>query len=181
MTDGMLPPFAPLGEPRESDADVAIAYALGWTPGSGPRLHVEEPTLVVDGYSAAALRIGVRTLLVRTDLPEESADVRPVVEAAMRSAGLVVLDEGTLLGVPVALQALGIRLSEWDLWGDDIDAAFACLRAAAIGDQVPPTLGDRRSGELDGLNRARSESPGTTCKVQISGHRLAGGAKGGLL
>lgn len=142
MTDGLLPPFAPLGEPGATDAEVADAFALGWTPERGPRLHVEEPTLVADGYTAAALRIGVRTLLVRTDLPEETADVRPVVEAGMRGAGLVMLDENTLLGVPVALQALGIRLSEWDLWGDDIDAAFDCLRTAAVGDQPPPKLAE---------------------------------------
>jgi hypothetical protein len=36
----------------------------------------------------------------------------------------------------VALQLFGLRLSSWDLWGDDIDAAFAALRAGCIADQA---------------------------------------------
>ena len=54
-------------------------------------------------------------------------------EHAVREAGMVLLDERTLLATPVALQRLGLRISEWDLWGDDIDEAFARLREIAVG------------------------------------------------
>jgi hypothetical protein len=44
------------------------------------------------------------------------------------------LDSETLLGVPVGIQLAGLRLSSWDLWGTDLDEAFAALRRAATGD-----------------------------------------------
>ncbi len=70
---------------------------------------------------------------MRVDVSDEAAPLLPIMEAALTEGGLDRLDESTLLGVPVALQLVGLRLSEWDLWGDDIDAAFAALRTIARG------------------------------------------------
>ena len=89
------------------------------------------------GYDdAMALRLGRRSFLVRVDPPDDIAHLRFVVEAGFAIEHLSCLDEATLLATPVALQVVGLRLSTWDLWGDDIDDAFALLREAARGDET---------------------------------------------
>jgi len=103
--------------------------------------HIEGPTLYVARTDAVALRLDHSSVLVRRDLPEDTAHVQPDVRDALRSADLELLDEDTLLGVAVALQVLGLRLSTWDLWGDDIDVAFAVLRVAAVGEPDAPVFG----------------------------------------
>lgn len=98
------------------------------------RLHVEGAALYLDRSFVLALRLTRGVVLVRTDLaPEESPPLGDLAKALTR-AGLRCLDEATRLGVPVALQLVGLRLSEWDLWGADLDDAFRALRSAAVGD-----------------------------------------------
>jgi len=133
VAEGLRPPFAQPTGPRVSDAAVVRSFARAEPTGHSPRLHAEGNVLLADRADAVALRLEPRALLVRVDGTEETATVVPVVEQALGAAGLVRLDERTLLGVPVALQLVGLRLSEWDLWGDDIDAAFAALRTVATG------------------------------------------------
>lgn len=95
---------------------------------------------MVAGDVAAGLRLSADVVMVRVDLPEEVADVQPLVEAALEAEALVCLDEATKLGLPVALQVLGLRLSTWDVWGRDLDDVFEVLRRTAIGEQeLPPT------------------------------------------
>jgi len=130
----MRPPFSQPTGPRVPDAAVVDAFARGEATGHSPRLHAEADVLLVDRADAVALRLVPRALLVRVDGTEAAATIVPVVEQALTDAGLERLDERTLLGVPVALQLVGVRLSEWDLWGDDIDVAFAALRAIAAGE-----------------------------------------------
>jgi hypothetical protein len=38
------------------------------------------------------------------------------------------------------VQVLALTYSEWDLWGMDIDEAFAALRVAALGEAWDPVL-----------------------------------------
>lgn len=140
--EGMVPPFAKPTGPAVDDAAVLRAFARDQTAGHSPRFHVERPTLVVGGDVAAALRIGPRTVLVRSDLPEKFRPAKQVVGRALGSEGLQCFDEDTLLATPVALQALGLRVSSWDLWGDDIDSAFATLRACCVAEQPGPFDGD---------------------------------------
>lgn len=130
----MRPPFTQPSGPRVPDAVVVTEFARGEPCGHSLRLHAEANVLFADRADAVALRLVPRALLVRVDGTEETATIVPVVEQALTDAGLERLDERTLLGVPVALQLVGLRLSEWDLWGDDIDVAFAALRAVAAGE-----------------------------------------------
>lgn len=134
MSDQILPPFGPAPGPEVRDADVLAAFAAARVSGHSRRLHVENDVLYADVMAIVSLRLSRTTLLVRTDLPEDVAEYRPALELALTGAGLSCLDEQTLLGIPVALQMVGLRLSEWDLWGDDIDHAFERLRSIAVGE-----------------------------------------------
>jgi len=96
--------------------------------------HVEGKVLMAQAEMACAIRMGPASVLLRLDLPDDLLAVRPMVEAAMAEAGMTKLDDETKLGPAVAIQLLGLRLSTWDLWGTDIDTAFAELRTAATGD-----------------------------------------------
>lgn len=136
MQEGLLPPFVDPTGPRYDDATVAGDFARGHCVGYSTHFHAEGPALMVDRSEAAALRIGRNTVLVRLDLPDGGFAARPLVEQALTEAGLSMLDADTLLAAPIAIQVLGLRLSDWDLWGNDVDEAFACLRAAAVGDQA---------------------------------------------
>lgn len=132
--EGLLTPFAQPTGPLVSDAVVVQTFARGEPTGHSRRLHAEANVLLVDRTDAVALRLAPRALLVRVDGTAEAATIVRGVEEALTAAGLARLDESTLLGVPVALQLVGLRLSEWDLWGDDLDLAFAELRAVAAGE-----------------------------------------------
>ncbi|MDQ3304499.1 MAG: hypothetical protein M3535_00695 [Actinomycetota bacterium] len=138
VDEGFVPPFVEPTGPAVDDGEVLRSFARDRTAGHSPRFHVERPTLLVGRNVAAAVRIGPRTVLVRADLPDVVAGAKAEVEEALAAEGLACFDEDTLLATPVALQLLGLRVSSWDLWGDDIDAAFAVLRAGCIADQSGP-------------------------------------------
>ncbi len=138
----MVPPFAQPTGPAVDDAAVLRAFARDEAAGYSPRFHVERPTLLVGRDVAAGMRIGPRTVLVRNDLPEKFLPAREAVGRALGCEGMGCFDEDTLLATPVALQALGLRVSSWDLWGDDIDVAFATLRACCIAEQPGPFDGE---------------------------------------
>jgi len=135
VAEGLRPPFVQPTGPRVPDAAVVLAFAHGEPAGHSRRLHAEDDVLLVDRADAVVLRLAPRALLVRADGAANAATIRPVVERALTATGMLRLDEATLLGVPVALQLVGLRLSDWDLWGDEIDAAFAALRATAVGER----------------------------------------------
>jgi len=63
-----------------------------------------------------------------------------MVDGAVQGAGYILCDENTLFAMPVAIQVLGLTYSEWDLWGMDLDQAFASLRVAAVGEAWDPVL-----------------------------------------
>ncbi len=134
MSDWPLPPYFEPRGPAGDDAEVIRAFlaAEGTAPHS-ERLHVEGAVLRADGDAPAALRIGRRTILVRTDLPDDLVDLRRRIEEVLAAEGLSLQDEDTQLALPVATMMVALRLSTWDLWGADIDEAFADLRLAAVG------------------------------------------------
>jgi hypothetical protein len=134
VTDWPLPPYFEPRGPAGDDAAVVRAFLAGdSTPPHSERLHVEGDVLRADRDAPAALRIGVRTVLVRTDLPDELVELRGRIEDVLAAEGLTLQDEDTKLALPVATMMVAARLSTWDLWGADIDEAFADLRLAAVG------------------------------------------------
>ncbi len=150
MADWPRPPYIEPTGPRGDDDAVVRAFLAGDIAPHSERLHVEGPVLLGDRDVPVALRLspadggeggGGRTVLVRIDLPDDLLGVREAVEAVLASEGLTMLDHDTQLGIAVGLQMVGLRLSSWDLWGADIDDAFADLRAAAVGGTGDVLLG----------------------------------------
>lgn len=142
MSDWPLPPLYEPRGPRDTDEEVVRAFLrhVGPSPHS-ERLHVEDRVLRVDGDMPLALWVGPRTVLVLFDIPDGVADIRATVEAALGTEGLTKLDEQSPLGIPVGMQLVGARAATWDLWGADIDEAFADLRKAAVGGDDDMLLG----------------------------------------
>ena len=142
MSDWPLPPLYEPRGPRDTDEEVVRAFLrhAGPSPHS-ERLHVEDTVLRVDGDMPLGLWIGSRTVLVLFDVPENMVDIRARVEAALEGEGLVKQDEQSPLGIAVGMQMVGARTVTWDLWGADIDQAFADLRRAAVGGDDDMLLG----------------------------------------
>jgi hypothetical protein len=133
MTDWPLPPYVEPHGPEGDDAAVVAAFLAGDIPPHSARLHVEGPVLMADRDVPLALRLSPTAALLRVDLSEAVAEVRRVVEGVLTAEGLRLLDEESPLGIAVGVQLVGLRASTWDLWGTDIDEAFAALREAAVG------------------------------------------------
>lgn len=142
MTDWPLPPLYEPRGPRDSDEEVVRAFLrhAGPAPHS-ERLHVEDRVLRVDGDMPLALWIGPRSVLMLHDLPDALVDIAATVGQALTAAGLALLDEQQPLGVAVGMQYVGARTVTWDLWGADLDEAFADLRTAAVGGEGDTLLG----------------------------------------
>lgn len=135
MADWPLPPSVEPRGPLGSDREVIRAFVRQELAPYSVQFHVEGPTLLVERDVPSAMRIGSRTILVRVDLPDHLMDSKTVVEEVLAAEGLGLLDADSMLGVAVALQRVGLRLSSWDLWGADIDESFADLRTEAAGGQ----------------------------------------------
>ncbi len=142
MSDWPLPPLYEPRGPRDTDEEVVRAFLrhAGPTPHSA-RLHVEDRVLRVDGDMPLALWVGPRTVLLLFDLPDDLVDIRAAVATMLAAEGLTMLDEQQPLGIVVGMQLVGARTVTWDLWGDDIDEAFAELRKAAMGGDGDMLLG----------------------------------------
>jgi hypothetical protein len=142
MSDWPLPPYVEPRGPRDSDEEVVRAFLRHQGPGPhSDRLHVEDTVLRVDSDMPLALWLGPRTVLVLFDAPDDVVDVRTTVEAVLAAEGLRLLDRQTPLGIAVGIQLVGARMATWDLWGADIDEAFAALRAGAVGGADDTLLG----------------------------------------
>jgi hypothetical protein len=142
VSDWPLPPLYEPRGPRDTDEEVVRAFLRhqGPTPHS-ERLHVEDRVLRVDGDMPLALWVGPRTVLLLFDLTDEMVEIGAAVAAALAGEGLTLLDEQQPLGIVVGMQLVGARSLTWDLWGDDIDEAFADLRKAAMGGDDDMLLG----------------------------------------
>lgn len=141
MSDWPLPPYFEPRGPLGDDAAVVAAFLRSAPAPHSERLHIEGAVLRADREVAISLRLGPRTVLVRLDLPDDLAVVRESVEAALDAEGLNLVDHDTSLAVPVATMMVSLRVSVWDLWGADIDQAFADLRREAVGGSGDVLLG----------------------------------------
>lgn len=133
MTDWPLPPYSEPTGPLGEDDDVVRAFVRGERAPHSEALHVEGNILRAQRDLGIAIRIGEASVLLLVDLPEGLDPVRDTVARVLGEEGLALQDEQTPLALPVAAQVLSNRVSTWDLWGRDIDEAFADLRAAAVG------------------------------------------------
>ncbi len=142
MSDWPLPPLYEPRGPRDTDEEVVRAFLRheGPSPHSD-RLHVEDRVLRVDGDMPLALWVAPRTVLLLFDVPDDMVDIRASVADALVGEGLRLLDEQQPLGIVVGMQLVGARTVTWDLWGVDIDEAFAELRKAAMGGDDDMLLG----------------------------------------
>ena len=134
MGDGLLPPFGESSGPLVADTEVVSAFVRGESAGHSGLFHVEGSVLVAGFDLPLVMRIGPDTMLVRRAIPDDAGDAKRLVEEVLESEGLTLLDEETLLATAVAVQWLAERASTWDLWGRDIDEAFARLRETAVSD-----------------------------------------------
>jgi hypothetical protein len=126
-----------------ADVDVVLAFVQGQPAGHSERFHLEGPGVLVAGFDLAmGMRIGVDTVLVRLDVPSDAEDHKAMIEEVLAGHGMTLLDEQTVLALPVAVQWLALRASTWDLWGRDIDESFAALRTAAVGDPFGSPIGE---------------------------------------
>jgi hypothetical protein len=163
VADWPLPPYIEPRGPRADDEEVVRAFLRADIAPHSERLHVEGPVLLGDRDVPTALRLGAAgpgggtaggtpepatsavgrapSVLVRLDLPDDLLATRQAVEAVLEAEGLTLLDHDNQLALAVALQMVGLRLSSWDLWGADIDDAFADLRVAAVGGSHDILLG----------------------------------------
>ncbi len=125
-----------------ADVDVVLAFVQGQPAGHSDRFHLEGSVIVAGFDLAMGMRIGMDTVLVRLDVPPDAEDHKRMIEEVLAGQGMTLLDEQTVLGVPVAVQWLALRASTWDLWGRDIDESFAALRTAAVGDPFGSPIGE---------------------------------------
>jgi hypothetical protein len=105
------------------------------------RFHVEGPVLLASRDVPVALRIGDRSFLIHHELVDDLALARDLVEEVFTEEGLTRFDEETWFGPAVGVQLVGLRYPSWDLWGADIDQAFADLRVAAAGGEEDMIFG----------------------------------------
>ncbi len=142
MSDWPLPPLYQPRGPRDTDEEVVRAFLRhrGPSPHSD-RLHVEDRVLRVDSDMPLALWLAPRTALLLFDLPDDMVAIRAAVADTLTAEGLILLDEQSPLGIVVGMQMVGARTVTWDLWGVDIDEAFAELRKAAVGGDEDMLMG----------------------------------------
>jgi hypothetical protein len=137
--DWLLPPLIEPHGPLGSNEDVVRAFTRNELAPYSELLHVEGPVLLAGRDVAVALRTGPRSFLVNHEMPSDLVAAKQVVESVFTAEGLSLFDEETLFGPSVGVQLVGLRYTTWDLWGADIDTAFADLRQAAAGgeDELP--------------------------------------------
>lgn len=148
MTDWPAPPLYQPQGPMGEDDEVVRAYLRNENPPYSNTFHAEGPVLMAQRDVPTVLRVGPRSFLVNRDMPEHLVHAKLTVESVMGTEDLQMFDEETLYGPAVGVQLVGARYTMWDLWGADIDTAFADLRVAAAGGEedllfgggdIPPT------------------------------------------
>ncbi len=130
-----MPPYVEPRGPAGDDEDVVRAYVRNELAPYSGMFHVEGPVLMADRDQAIALRLGPRSFLVNHEVFPAIQSAKELTEAIMTSEGLQLFDEDTLYGASVGVQQVGLRYTTWDLWGADIEQAFADLRVQAAGGQ----------------------------------------------
>jgi len=133
VSDWPLPPYLEPHGRHGDDESVVRAWVREEIAPFSDRLHVEGPVLMVERDVAAGLRLDLRSVLVRMDLPEASLDILPTITDVLTSEGLSLVDPDNQLAISVAMQMVALRISTWDLWGIDPELARTALDEAAMG------------------------------------------------
>ena len=141
MTDWPSPPLYQPHGPMGEDDEVVRAYLRGDVAPFSNRFHIEGPVLMADRDVPTVLRVGPRSFLVNRDMPDHLVQAKALVESVLTTEDLQMFDEETLYGPAVGVQLVGARYTTWDLWGADIDSAFADLRVAAAGGEEDQLFG----------------------------------------
>lgn len=120
---------------------VEAFVAGGAVQAFGPRLHIDEDCLALDGWWKAAFRISAHTFAVRQEPPEATTVVDDVA-TQLRGRGLQEVPANVALLVAVTYTAIDLGPDEWTIWSTDLSTAEADLAARAgvesfLGDSSP--------------------------------------------
>jgi hypothetical protein len=113
--------------------ELVADFVRGEPAGASPSFHIEGGLLMGGSSMPLAVRLGERSVLARRDVPDGALPLRTLAQEVLATEGLSLLDEDTPLGIPAGIQLAGLRAATWDLWGGDIDQAYAYLRQAVVG------------------------------------------------
>lgn len=136
MTDPLPPPYGAPSGPQLPQDELLARYLDGGGSGWCEDLRVEGSLLVGAGYAPLAVRLEPGVVLVREDLPDEEAvrSLRDSLVAALRHAGIDLVDEDATLGGVVGIEVAGIRGGVWSLWAHDSSEGQSVLQRRALGD-----------------------------------------------
>ena len=117
-----------------NDREVIDAFLVGGAKRAfGPSLHIENNTLILNGWWHAALRISESVFVVRNEEPREDRAPLDELLAALVEAGLsqVALDHPYIQ--PITYTELSLGQVAWALWASDLDTGVQALveRASA--------------------------------------------------
>lgn len=131
--------------PRRPRDELLAEFLEGASQGVAEDMRIEGD-LLVGHDTGLAIRLPTG-LLVRSDSPEEAADLCHELEQRLADAGMARVDEQTVLGMVVGIEVAGLRGSEWDLWAADADSGREALAHRALGemaDRIDPDEPARR-------------------------------------
>ena len=117
---------------RVDDREVIDAFLTeGAKRAFGPSLHVENNSLILNGWWHAALRIGERVFAVRNEEPREDRAPLDELLAALRELGLeqVALDHPYIQ--PITYTEISLGQVSWGLWATDLASGEEALVARA--------------------------------------------------
>lgn len=136
MTDPLPPPYGTPSGPELPRDQLLARYLDGGESGWCEGLRIEGTLLVGAGYAPLAIRLEPGAILVREDLPDEDAvrSLRDALVAALRHAGVDLVDEDATLGGVVGIEVAGIRGGIWSLWAHDPSGGQSALERRALGD-----------------------------------------------
>ena len=138
-TSGPLqPPFGMAAGPSMATPELLSAFLAGATTGVSPDACIEDAILMGSDHYVA-VRVDV-AYLVRNEVHADAEAVHAELCAALDAAGLVLVEENSILAGAMAGEMAVPRGFEWDLWARDADEACFSLTQLAAGDL--PSLGD---------------------------------------
>lgn len=153
MTDPLPPPYGSPSGPELPRGQLLAHYLEGGESGWCEGLRVEQTLLVGAGYAPLAIRLQEGVVLVREDLPEEDtvASLREALLAALREAGIDLVDEDATLAGVVGIEVAGVRGGIWSLWARDATEGQSALQRRALGEVADLVDADqpRRQQEID--------------------------------
>lgn len=144
--------------------------------GFGERLHIENDSVLFDGWWHSALRISPDTFALRDeDPPEPDATFLADLAARLDAKGLRRVPIDTTLLTVITYTSLDLGGVEWQVWSTDqataeVDLAFRASRDAFFGDTTarPPTSSNF-AATMGGLRRTAGLPPMVVLTVGVDG------------